>query len=146
MGSNALSPKQERFCLNLFQGMSQREAYVQAGYSARQSPASLDVRACELAAVSKVAVRLDKLKAEAKTTSSMTVEQRQDKLAEIANTEFKTPPSAKEVTQAIAELNKMDGAYAPAQVEHTGPGGGPIQIVGFQFVATVTEDTPGSPG
>ena len=29
---------------------------------------------------------------------------------------------------AIAELNKMDGAYAPEKQEHTGPGGGPVQV------------------
>ena len=39
---NKLTPKQERFALNLFKGLSQREAYIQAGYSSKQLPSTLD--------------------------------------------------------------------------------------------------------
>lgn len=133
--NDKLTPKQERFCLNLFQGMSQHDAYLAAGYSPSQSANTIDRHASELAKYGKVVTRIKELRHVASSPSIMTVEKRKERLSQIAKTDYKTPPTAREVKGAIAELNKMDGAYAPVEVEHTGPGGGPIQVQGFQLVA-----------
>ena len=52
--TDTLTQRQESFCLNIASGMTQREAYLAAGYSARSAPAILDIRACEVASNSMV--------------------------------------------------------------------------------------------
>jgi len=59
-GTN-LTSKQERFALNLFKGMSQREAWISAGYSSNYSLATVDKNACLLAAKGKIKERLAEL-------------------------------------------------------------------------------------
>ena len=79
-----LTQKQENFTLNLFQGMSQREAYVQAGYSDKGLPNAIDVHASELAKNSKVMVRLRELQDKAESDKVMSVTERKERLSEIA--------------------------------------------------------------
>jgi phage terminase small subunit len=79
-----LTQKQETFCLNLFQGMSQHEAYLKAGYSNKQSPAVIDKNASILAKTSKVLVRIDELRKKAEDDSVMDVLERKQRLTEIA--------------------------------------------------------------
>ena len=79
-----LTQKQENFTLNLFQGMSQREAYVQAGYSDKGLPNAIDVHASELAKNSKVIVRLSQLREKAESDKIMTVKERKERLSEIS--------------------------------------------------------------
>ena len=79
-----LTQKQENFTLNLFQGMSQREAYVQAGYSDKGLPNAIDVHASELAKNSKVIVRLSQLREKAESDKVMSVTERKERLSEIA--------------------------------------------------------------
>lgn len=64
-----LTPKQERFALNLFKGLSQREAYIQAGYSSNQLPATLDRHAFDLASAGNVLARLQELQEETKNVA-----------------------------------------------------------------------------
>lgn len=61
-----LTQKQEKFCINLLQDMSQREAYLQAGYSKKMSPATIDEAACRLAKNYKILARLTELRDQAK--------------------------------------------------------------------------------
>jgi phage terminase small subunit len=82
--NNKLTQKQENFALNIFSGMPQREAYLKAGFSSRQTLPSIDVRACELAKSSKVLVRLAELRAEAKNDKIADYQERQEILSEIA--------------------------------------------------------------
>lgn len=56
-----LTQKQETFCLNIFKGLSQREAYIQAGYSTNNSTVVQDQNACVLLKNNKVAIRLAEL-------------------------------------------------------------------------------------
>lgn len=79
-----LTQKQETFTLNLFKGMSQREAYIQAGYSSKQSPATLDRHAFDLAKSDKIVARWDELRKEAEDKSVATVLERKQVLTEIA--------------------------------------------------------------
>jgi len=79
-----LTKKQEQFTLNIFSGMSQREAYIKAGYSINTSVAIIDSHACELAKNSKVLVRLAELREKAESDKVMSVKERKERLSEIA--------------------------------------------------------------
>ncbi len=78
-----LTQKQETFCLNLFRGLSHHEAYVQAGYSSKQLPATLDRHAFDLVNNSKVVARLAELRQKAEDASVATVLERKQRLTEI---------------------------------------------------------------
>lgn len=108
-----LTAKQERFCLNIFQGMSQREAYVNAGYSTKQSDASIHVRACELAKDSKIVVRLNELKKEAKKKAILTVDERKEICSKGAKGELvdKTITTFEDGKQIITERTSARGPY-----------------------------------
>src|SRR4030042_6113996 len=78
-----LTPKQERFVLNIFQGMSQREAYVKAGYSNRSKPETIDSHACRLVDSAKIMTRLAELQQAAEDAAVMNVRERKKRLSEI---------------------------------------------------------------
>ena len=79
-----LTQKQETFCINLFKGMTQRDAWVDAGYSSKYAPAIIDTNACNLAKVNKIKTRLAELREQVASPGVMTVQQRQERLSEIA--------------------------------------------------------------
>jgi phage terminase small subunit len=79
-----LTQKQEQFALYLFQDMPQREAYVKAGYSATMLPATIDQNASRLARNSKVLARIKELRQKAETKAIMSVQERMERLSEIA--------------------------------------------------------------
>ena len=59
----SLTHKQENFVQGLFAGLSQREAYIKAGYNTKNtSDNAIDVNACRLASNPKVALRLKELR------------------------------------------------------------------------------------
>ena len=78
-----LTAKQEAFCLNLFLGLSQREAYVKAGYSPNQLPATLDQHAYELASSAYILARLEELHSKAESDTVGTVIERKQRLTDI---------------------------------------------------------------
>lgn len=78
----------ETFCLNLFKGMSQRDAYIAAGYSPRQPLAVIDQNACVLAHNNKIIVRWDELRKKAEDDSQATVLERKQVLTEIIRGRF----------------------------------------------------------
>src|SRR3990167_7943151 len=104
-----LTAKQEAFCVNVFQGMTQRDAWIAAGYSSNYNLAIVDTHACQLFNSDKVQVRFRELQSRAESEAIGTVMERKKRLTEIyrANlTDFvdgdgniKLEPSA-----AIAEL------------------------------------------
>ena len=83
-----LTPKQERFCFNLFSGMSQREAFVEAGYSRNQLPATLDRHAFDLAHDGKIQARIADLHKRAEDATVATVLERKQMLTEIMRGRF----------------------------------------------------------
>lgn len=109
VNKNNLTPKQERFARNLFSGMSQREAWIQAGYSSKYAPAVIDVNACRLA--TRIKLRLAELNAQVTSKLIANETERQEILSEIARKPNKEPVTAKERVLSIAELNKMDKVY-----------------------------------
>ena len=111
---NKLTPKQERFALNLFKGLSQRESYIQAGYSSNTQIAGLDVHASNLANSAKVLLRLRELQEEAKDETIGDVRERQQRLTvfmreDIVNKEGEFVRTSN--IQATSELNKMTHIY-----------------------------------
>lgn len=78
-----LTQKQEKFTRNLFEGMSQREAYIQAGYSTKYAPAIIDTNACILANSNKIVLRRAELNKVAEDASVGKVLERKQRLTEI---------------------------------------------------------------
>ena len=113
MEGKPLTQKQEDFALNIFKGMSQREAYVTAGYSHNFSMAVLDVKASELAADGKLRVRLEELRQPAANSAIATVEERKERLSTFIreDLEGKFGITRHSNIQATAELNKMEQVY-----------------------------------
>lgn len=77
-----LTQKQETFCLNMFEGMSQREAWIQAGYSNKYPVKIIDENACRLAAKSKIKARLAELRKSASSPFVATETERKERLSE----------------------------------------------------------------
>jgi hypothetical protein len=69
----------------------------------------------------KIKVRLQELRAESKSKAVMTVDRRKERLSEFAEEtiEGKFGVTRQFNIAAIAELNKMDGSYAPTKTEGT---------------------------
>lgn len=109
-----LTQKQNNYALNLFKGMSQREAYREAGYSVNYALTAVDVNACKLAKNTKITLRLEELREASNDAAVMDFTRRQIKLSEIGEediTSDKGTPIRTPNIAAIAELNKMDGVY-----------------------------------
>lgn len=84
-----LTPKQERFCINLFKGMSQREAWINAGYSNKYSAKIIDENACRLAAKSKIETRMAELRQAAQDEAVADFNERQRRLTEFIRANLK---------------------------------------------------------
>jgi len=79
-----LTQKQEQFALYIFQGMTQREAWKQAGYSTNYPIAHIDRDASLLANSPKILQRLQELRQKTEDASVMNVLERKQRLTEIA--------------------------------------------------------------
>ena len=108
---NKLTPKQERFALNLFKGLSQRQAWIDAGYSNRYPVEWIDSHACRLAGLDKIEARLEEYRLRAADNAIMPLNRRFRRLAELADMPIEKEVSAREVVMAIAETNRMTHIY-----------------------------------
>uniref|UniRef100_A0A6M3K2A3 Putative terminase n=1 Tax=viral metagenome TaxID=1070528 RepID=A0A6M3K2A3_9ZZZZ len=79
-----LTSKQEKFALNLFKGLTQRESWIQAGYSDRYVVAWIDSHACRLANSGKIKSRLQELRSAVAKDDVASFEERQRILTELA--------------------------------------------------------------
>lgn len=79
-----LTQKQENFALNLFKGMTQRESWIQAGYSDRYRVEWIDSHACRLAELGKIKSRLEELRAEVAKSTIMSLQELLETHTEIA--------------------------------------------------------------
>ena len=89
----SLTQKQENFTLNLFKDMTQRESWIQAGYSSKYPLPMIDSHACSLANKDKIKVRLAELRAEAAQGAVMSRQEILERHSEIARakiTDFQT--------------------------------------------------------
>ena len=122
--STLLNIQWEKFCLSIFTGKSGQDAAIEAGYSvkaARQIASRLLTKA-------NIVARLQELQAKAASAKIMDVVERKERLTEIARetVEGKFGIIRQGNLQAIAELNKMEGEYAPQKAELTGKDGAPL--------------------
>ncbi len=104
-----LNQRQERFCQNIFLGKTAADASILAGYS----PSSAAVNTTKLLKNTNIIARIRELQEATTSDSVATVIKRKELLTEIAYGEHKEPITAQERIRAIAELNKMEGDYAP---------------------------------
>jgi len=105
-----LSARQEQFAINIFKGMTQRDAYMDA-YHPKSTLAVVDVNASQLLRSPKISNRLKELMGKVTTEAVSTVQERKEKLSQIANGVLRTPTTPKEAIMAITELNKMEKVY-----------------------------------
>lgn len=108
-----LTQKQTNYALNLFKGMSQRVAYIEAGYSSNQSLAVIDENAYKLAKHNGIIMRLDELNKAVESPVVMDIAKRKQRLSLLAEEDIENKGIIVRTSniQAIAELNKMDGVY-----------------------------------
>lgn len=121
-----LTPKQEKFALNIFEGMNQAEAY-KASYSAKNmSDNAIYREASLLMSNPKIAQRIQELRDKTAKSSIMTAQERLEYLTRVIKGEepekmvqfiegerFEEdiPPSIKTRLNALDIMNKMQGEY-----------------------------------
>jgi phage terminase small subunit len=103
---------QEKFCVNYFSTSNATQAAIKAGYS----PRTAVVIASKTLTLANVQKRLTELRELTISKAVMTVQERREVLTLIGRFGGKTS------IQAIAELNKMDGSYAPVKQDITSKG------------------------
>lgn len=84
----ALTPKQEAFCIAYLKTGNASEAYRQAYSTKRMQPATINVKASELLANGKIAVRLKELNSKAVTDAVMTRQEALERLSRFARTDL----------------------------------------------------------
>jgi phage terminase small subunit len=104
------NPRHDKFCLELMEGCSNAEAARRAGFSVNYSR----VYAHSLIKRPTIEARLKELRELATTDKVASVLERKIKLTDVIRND-KAPIKVR--IYAIAELNKMEGAYAPTKVE-----------------------------
>lgn len=121
----SLTPAQESFAQLVASGKSQSEAYRTAyPKSAKWKPETLWNRASGLMREDEVLARVEQIKAELAEKGLWSREQSAKALIDIVNAGERDGDRIK----AVCELNKMHGYHAPEKHEHSGSGGGPLQV------------------
>jgi len=120
-----MTPKQEAFCLAYVETGNASEAYRRAYNASKMKPATINVKASELLADGKIAVRVDELKAEHAERHAVTVDDIAHMLREdrAFARECGTAAAAVSATMGLAKLY----GHLREKVEHTGKDGGPIR-------------------
>lgn len=118
-----LSQREELFCQHLVEGMTQVEAYAEAGYAAD------DGNAARLAGYERVRRRIAELRAPGVRAVLLTHREHLEKLAELRDRALggEFPAYGAAVSAEVAR-GKCAGLYTD-KVEHSGPDGGPIEVV-----------------
>jgi phage terminase small subunit len=119
-----LTPKQEKFVQGLVSGLSQREAYKQAGYSSNRANEQIDRDACVLFKNPKVFQRYQELQDEHKNKALWTKEQaihdliwlKEQAKSDISSIGVKQANS-NAFLNAIKELNSLEDLYTPVSNE-----------------------------
>jgi phage terminase small subunit len=115
-----VNQRQELFCQGVFVGKTAQLAYIEAGYSNKSASAC----ATRLLANANIQQRLAELNQAATTAKVMSKAERMERLSEIAREDIvgKFGVMRQGNVQAIAELNKMLGDYAPVKTDITSKG------------------------
>ncbi len=134
-----LTEKQKAFARGMFEGLSQREAYKRAYDCAKKKDETVDALASRLLSNVKVKEYLEELNKEAESPLVLTKQERMEWLSRVVRTPLREVDDQSDLCQeltetsgpngcstkikmpsklgAIAELNKMTGAYAPEKME-----------------------------
>lgn len=112
-----LTAKQEAFAQAVSGGMNQSDAYRSAYDASKTKPDVVSVKASQLMADGKVAVRVAELQAALADKQLWT---RIDSVTELADIARGAESKAAEKIAAIKELNLMHGFNAPTKVEIAG--------------------------
>lgn len=103
-----LTPKQEQFALNIFEGMNQADAY-RASYSAKNmSDNAIYREASLLMSNPKIAQRIKELRDKAAKSTIMSAQERMEWLTRLISNEEE---GTNEKLKAIDIMNKMQGEY-----------------------------------
>lgn len=133
-----LTTKQEKYVQGLVGGLSQREAYKQAGYATEgKSDNTIDANASRLFKNSKVLTRYNELIEEHKTKALWTREEAINKLKwlmskaessiEIQDEGYVRQGTSTAFVNTVQELNKLEGLY-PSEKQEIELSGG-VQFV-----------------
>lgn len=114
-----LTLKQEKYVLNLINGMSQREAYKNAYDAKNMKDETIDSKASELFSRDKVRARYNELLEEAKNKAIMSSLDRQKWLTDVINGTKESNMTEK--LKALDLLNKMTGEYVERVMNITPP-------------------------
>lgn len=121
-----LTDKQEQFCRNIIEGMSQADAYRNAYPNNRMADKTIQENACRLAKKDAVKARIKELRDKLAKPSIMTAQDRLEFLTRVINgeqgekmvqvidgepIEVDVPTSLKNKLSAIDIMNKMQGEY-----------------------------------
>ena len=139
-----LTTKQEKYVQGLVAGLSQREAYKQAGYATEgKSDNTIDANASRLFKNSKVLTRYNELIEEHKTKALWTREEAINKLKwlmskaersiEIQDDGYVRQGTSTAFVNTVQELNKLEGLY-PSEKQEIELSGG------VQFVDDIETD------
>lgn len=134
-----LTERQKAFARGVFEGLSQREAYKKAYDCSTKKDKTVDELASRLARNAKVKEYLEEMNKEVEKSAVLTKKERMEWLSRVVRTPLSEVDTTSDLCQeysvttgenssterikmpsklgAIAELNKMDGAYAPEKVE-----------------------------
>jgi len=106
-----LTPRQELYVSNLYQGMSQAKAYISAGYANNDNIKIVTANAYRLANKEYIKDRLQSLYDAKESVLQLDISGRKQRLSELATENIineKNIPLRTSNIQAIAELNRMD--------------------------------------
>ncbi len=117
-----LTYNQEQFCQNLFNGMTQHDAYIAAGYSSNQLPSTIDENASRIANSSKIKARMLELNNMVLKPTIATKKRIAERLTHVLESDVineNGTPVLNHIVQSAAELNKMQGNYAKTDIGQT---------------------------
>ena len=109
-----LTPRHRLFCQGIVAGKPNHQAYTDAGYDSTGVTAS--AAATRLLKNVKIKDSISALHQKTESNLILTIKERKQMLTRIARNNVGDSPQV--TIRAIAELNKMDGAYAAKQIEH----------------------------
>jgi len=110
-----LTPRHRLFCQGIVAGKSNHQAYTDAGYDSTGVTAS--AAATRLLKNVKIKDSISALHQKTESNLILTIKDRKQMLTRIARNNVGDSPQV--TIRAIAELNKMDGAYAAKQISHS---------------------------
>jgi phage terminase small subunit len=106
--TSMLTAKQEAFCQNIIQGMSQADAYRSAYPNQKMSDKTIHEKASLLASNDKVVARVKELRDKLANEKIMTAQERMEWLTRLV---MSAEASNTDKLKALDILNKMDGEY-----------------------------------